>query len=210
MREKKTDPELPLLLPFQPGIVSNGEFVPPEPAQRHRRIAYLAMERGIEIARKRGIDRRRFLMGMGGLAVTLGAANLVACGSDGEEEQPGGRFDTPEDGEEEAVCELLEGEEFVFDVQTHHVNIEKAAGRGLAGLFMATNPGCGTEDELECFSRYGYTKDIFLESDTTVAVLSDTPAPTDDVDPLTFDEMRRSRRRRRRLPGPRSPRRSNP
>ena len=37
MRAKKTDPELPLLLPFQPGIVSNGEFVPPEPTLTHRR-----------------------------------------------------------------------------------------------------------------------------------------------------------------------------
>ncbi len=32
MRAKKTDPELPVLLPFEPGIVSNGEFVPPEPS----------------------------------------------------------------------------------------------------------------------------------------------------------------------------------
>ncbi len=41
MREKKTDPELPVLLPFQPGIVSNGEFVPPEPTEAHRRIRFV-------------------------------------------------------------------------------------------------------------------------------------------------------------------------
>ena len=64
MRAKKADPELPLLLPFQPGIVSNGEFVPPEPTRAHRRMAALALERGTEIARSRRIDRRRFLMGM--------------------------------------------------------------------------------------------------------------------------------------------------
>ena len=84
MREKKTDPELPVLLPFRPGVVSNGEFVPNDPTPADRRIAHIAMERGTEIARRRGIDRRRFLMGMGGLAVTLGAVNLVACGDDGD------------------------------------------------------------------------------------------------------------------------------
>ena len=82
MRAKKTDPELPLLLPFQPGIVSNGEFVPPEPTLAHRRMAALALERGPEIARSRSIDRRRFLMGMGGVAVPLGAVNRCARGGD--------------------------------------------------------------------------------------------------------------------------------
>ena len=191
MREKKTDPELPVLLPFQPGVVSNGEFVPNDPTPAHRRIAHLAMERGTEIARRRGIDRRRFLMSMGGLAVTLGAVNLVACGDDGE--PPGGTFDVPDDGDDEAVCELLEGDEFIFDIQTHHVNLSRPPGRGLAQAFRRLNPDCGPDGDLECFSRYGYLKDIFLESDTTVAVLSDTPSPADTADPLTFDEMRRSR-----------------
>jgi hypothetical protein len=88
---------------------------------------------------------------------------------------------------------MLESDEFIFDIQTHHVNIDRPAGVGLANIFMAVNPGCGTTDELECFSRYGYIKDIFLESDTTVAVLSDTPSPDDSTDPLSFEEMRRSR-----------------
>jgi hypothetical protein len=190
MRARKTDPQLPLLLPFQPGIVSNGEFLPPEPRLRHRRMAALALERAESIARRRGIDRRRFLMSMGGLAVTLAAVNLVACEEEGE---PGGRFDTPEDADPEAVCAYLDGREFIFDIQTHHVNLERSPGRALAALFDTLNPSCSVEDELECFSRYGYIKDIFLESDTTVGVLSDTPSPSDTNDPLTFDEMRRTR-----------------
>ncbi|MEX0786617.1 MAG: amidohydrolase family protein [Dehalococcoidia bacterium] len=190
MRPNKTDPELPVLLPFQPGIVSNGEFVPPEPTLNHRRIAALAYERGTEIARRKRVDRRRFLMGMGGLAVTLGAVNLVACG-DGDE--PGGSFELPDPTDDDAVCELLEGQEFIFDIQTHHVNLDRQPGRALASLFDAVNPSCSQEDQLECFSRYGYIKDIFLESETTVGVLSDTPSVMDTNDPLTFEEMRRTR-----------------
>jgi len=192
MRSKKTDPELPILLPFRPGIVSNGEFVPPPPTLAHRRMAHSALETATEIARKRGIDRRRFLMSMGGLAVTLGAVNLFGC----DDEQPGTGYDVPSptDVDEATACEFLDGQEFIFDIQTHHINAETPAGRGLyEGFVTNLNPNCDTADEIECASRYGYVRDIFVNSDTTVAVLSDTPSPSDESDPLTFDEMQRSR-----------------
>jgi len=195
MREKKTDPELPVLLPFRPGIVSNGEFLPPEPNRRHRRAAQIALERAEAIARSRGVDRRRFLLGMGGLAVTLGALNLAACGDDGDE-QPGGRFEVPTDADPDAVCAMLEGDEFIFDIQTHHVTAEgpwRENNAGMEAFIRQIHPGCDEADIVECASRYHYLQDIFLESDTTVAVLSDTPTPSDNSDPLTFEEMRRTR-----------------
>lgn len=191
---KKTDPELPIRLPFAPGPASNGEYVPPQRSRAHERMAALALERAEEIARKRRIDRRRFLAGMGGIAVTLGAINLVACGDNGNGKQrarPGGTFAVPTDGDPDA-CKLLEGQEFIFDVQTHHVNPDRPAGRTLAGFFQSVHPGCGVEDSAQCFNRYQYLKDIFLDSDVTMGVLSDTPAPTDDADPLTFEEMRQT------------------
>jgi len=186
MRAKKTDRELPLLLPFQPGPASNGEFVPRDPSLAHRRMAALAMERAEDTARRQGIDRRRFLLGLGGLAVTLGAINAVACGGG---KKPGGAYVTPADGSPEAACELLTGDEFIFDIQTHHVNPGTPPGAGLANVFQSVNPDCDAGAP-ECFGRYYYIKDIFLDSDTTVAVLSDTPSPSDSSDPLTFDEMR--------------------
>lgn len=194
MRSKKTDPELPVLLPFRPGPASNGEFVPRERSWRHLATEALALERAEELARRMRVDRRRFLMGLGGLAVTLGAVNLLACRSDDGKEtaRPGGTFEVPTDASPEACAELL-GDEFIFDIQTHHVNIDRPAGRGLATVLQAIHPNCGTEDRTECFSRFFYLHDIFLESETTVAVLSDTPAPTDNEDPLTFEEMRRTR-----------------
>lgn len=191
MRRKKTDPELPFLLPFVPGPASNGEYVPLDPASRHLRMAALALERAEEIARRRRIDRRRFLLGMGGLAVTLGAINAVACSEEGK---PGGTYEVP-DATDEAACKLLEGEEFIFDIQTHHITPAgpwRQTNPGMGAFLQAIHPGCGEDDKVECASRYYYLKDIFLDSDTTVAVLSDTPAPTDNSDPLTFDESRRT------------------
>ncbi len=186
MRSTKTDPELPIALPFQPGPASNGEFVPRDPSPAHRQMAALALERAEVIAHKQGIDRRRFLLGLGGMAVTLGAINAVACGGG---KKPGGVYVTPADGSPEAACEMLAGQEFIFDIQTHHVNPGTPPGAGLAGLFQSVNPDCDAGAP-ECFGRYYYIKDVFLDSDTTVAVLSDTPSPSDGQDPLTFDEMR--------------------
>jgi hypothetical protein len=66
MRAKKTDPELPILLPFTPGQASNGEFVPKERTATHRRAEALAHEMAARIAKMRGLDRRRFLQSVGG------------------------------------------------------------------------------------------------------------------------------------------------
>lgn len=195
MRRKKTDPELPSLLPFVPGPASNGEYIPRERSPAHQLMAYLAFERAEEIARKRRIDRRRFLAGMGGIAVTLAAVNAVACGDNGTGKptsRPGGTYRVPTDAEPEAVCKLLEGDEFIFDVQTHHVNPNRPAGAQLASVFSAVHPGCDLENDVQCFGRYQYLKDIFLDSDTTMAVLSDTPSPNDNTDPLSFEEMRQT------------------
>ncbi len=196
MRRKKTDPELPILLPFQPGPASNGEFVPLDPTPAHLKIAALAFERAEEIAHRRRIDRRRFLAGLGGLAVTLGAVNLVGCRGDGEKEtRPGGTYAVPTDAEPEAVCELLEGNEFIFDIQTHHVTPDgpwRETNPGMASFLETVHPDCGEADRVECVSRYHYLKDIFLDSDTTMGVLSDTPTSSDNADPLTFEESRRT------------------
>jgi predicted TIM-barrel fold metal-dependent hydrolase len=200
MREKKTDPELPHLLPFDPGQASNGEFVPRARTTTHRAATALARETAERIARQQGVDRRRFLMSTAGIAVTLGAINLVGCDDDDKRDLPpgvpsGGVYAVPQDADPDA-CRALEGDEFIFDVQTHHVDPKggwvslSPAG---ARFFRMLRPNCSEAERLDCLSRYYYAHDIFLESDTTLAVLSDTPAPDERYDPLNFGEMRRTR-----------------
>ena len=204
MREKKTDPEFPLLLPFTPGQASNGEFVPRARTREHLEAEALALEMAEQIAWKRGIDRRRFLQGAGGIAVTLAAINLVGCDGGDKKSLPpgvtaGGAYDVPTDADPDAVCEKLAGDEFIFDVQTHHVDPkgpwvkESPATAQFFARFLGGDPSCAEADKLDCLSRFYYTHDIFLESDTTMAVLSDTPSSVDTQDPLNFDEMKRTR-----------------
>jgi predicted TIM-barrel fold metal-dependent hydrolase len=200
MREKKTDPELPTLLPFTPGQASNGEFVPRAPTRQHLAAGALALEMGEQIAHAQGVDRRRFLMGMGGIAVTLTAINLVGCDSKDKKTLPpgvtaGATYEVPPDGDPSACAELT-GDEFIFDVQTHHVDPQGPwvnESPATANFFRAFRPDCTEADKLDCLSRYYYAHDIFLESDTSIAVLSDTPSSSDTSDPLNFDDMKRTR-----------------
>ncbi|HZP57462.1 MAG TPA: amidohydrolase family protein [Dehalococcoidia bacterium] len=200
MRRKKTDPELPPLLPFEPGQASNGEFVPKERTRAHQHAAALAHEMAAEIARRRGLDRRRFLQGMGGIAVTLAAINLAGCDDEDTKDLPpgvtsGATYAVPTDADPDA-CRKLEGDEFIFDVQTHHVDPEGPwvnESPATANFFRAFRPDCAEADRLDCLSRYYYAHDIFLESDTSLAVLSDTPSLDERQDPLNFREMKRTR-----------------
>lgn len=204
MRRRKTDNELPILLPFVPGQASNGEFVPKARTRKHLEAEALAHEMAEDIARRRGIDRRRFLQGAGGLAVTLAAINIAGCDDEDRRNLPegvdaGATFDVPTDADPDEVCAKLEGDEFIFDVQTHHVDPEgpwvreSPATAQFFRQFLGGDPSCMEADKLDCLSRFYFAHDIFLESDTTMAVLSDTPSSVDNQDPLNFDEMKRTR-----------------
>jgi predicted TIM-barrel fold metal-dependent hydrolase len=193
--------EPPLELPFTPGQASNGEFVPRARTRTHRAAAALAHELADQIAHKQSIDRRRFLMSAGGLAATLAAINLVGCAPEDRDGLPrdvpsGGTYAVPTDADPDAVRAMLDGDEFIFDVQTHHVDPRGAwvhADPPGARVFRALRSGCPEADPTDCLGRYYYAHDIFLESDTSMAVLSVTPAASDQENPLPADALRRTR-----------------
>jgi hypothetical protein len=78
---------------------------------------------------------------------------------------------------------------FIFDIQTHRVARANATYRTF--LSILPQGQCGKTLE-ECFSADEYTQKFFLESDTTVTVLSGIPA-TDGNNPLTNDEIAETR-----------------
>ncbi len=176
---KKTDPELPLKppIPFLENY-SNGEFFY-EQTPRDRLITKLILERADEKSRKLGIDRRQFLASTMGMVTSLGVINTVSgCSSDGG-------FNAPDAGTMDCdqSRELVSGGDyFIFDMQTHHVDpsgeyIERnpLIARGLPGIFPGgdCDEGMNTND---CLDYDNYIDLIFLESDTTMAILSGFPA----------------------------------
>ncbi|MFT3921780.1 MAG: amidohydrolase family protein [Myxococcales bacterium] len=110
----------------------------------------------------------------------------------------GGYFEVPDDPTDpEVVCEVMldASKEFIFDIQTHHVNRANSLyNTFLTGLDEYTQY-CGPRltSAVDCFDRSEYIRLMFLESDTTVAVLSGLPAVDDPNNPITNAEIAESR-----------------
>lgn len=204
------EPDRPPPLPFRPGPVSNGEFVPPPPSARDREVARRIVAGADAAARRTGLDRRRFLQGASGMALTLGVLNAAACGGEDETSPPratgsapqttaprrttttAGRYEVPEPEDVPACEAALAGDEFIFDVHTHHVMPDRPWRQNaprIADMVLGLVPaGCAEADPYQCLDRAAYLHDMFLASDTTMALLSDVPNSGPDDAPIPFDD----------------------
>src|SRR5205807_2734372 len=87
-------------------------------------------------------------------------------------------------------------EQFIFDVQTHHVDVSHKwydstpDGQAVLRFFRMLRPSSkSTEDNLEQLNRAHYVKEVFLDSDTVMAVISGVPSREWDKNPLPPDQM---------------------
>jgi predicted TIM-barrel fold metal-dependent hydrolase len=172
---KKSDPDLPIEspIPFRTG--SNGEFAPPPPTARDRLADQMFHRLAKENAKRLGISRRRFVSSAMGTATALVVINQVYGCEDGTR-----RFDVDASMMQDAgACEALTGDEFIFDVQTHHVNPSGSWREGGAfdgALSGFPQAGCGEADFVDCFDADHYIRELFVNSDTAIAALSQVPA----------------------------------
>ena len=171
-----------LRLPIKLDSTSNGEFVPVPLLPAHHRARRLALDAATTHARQLGQSRRDFLVSLCGAATSLLAMNLASCDAG----KRGGRFDLPKEAalEPDAAASVLAGDDFIFDVQGHFVNPTGAWTRDVPkgarplgfvnteGCAAATAPGLGY---LQCVGADEFIKDVFLDSDTDLTVLSFVP-----------------------------------
>lgn len=170
-RRGKAARELPAEPPLPLGNRSNGEYFH-EQTPHERRIRALIMQRADAVSPRHGLDRREFLATSMGMATSLWAIN--ACKPAGGSNPPGNGYHTPPPD-----CEPLASPEFIFDVQTHHVDSEgrwKETNPGYAGLLKSLPQAACGPDPFECYSASQYVDLVFQDSDTAVAVLSGIPA----------------------------------
>ena len=183
--------------PLPAGPVSNGEFVPAAASARDRAVNDLVRASVDDATGRLGVDRRHFLQGAGAVAASLAAFELAGCSSPashpGAAPHPrGGRYHAPPPVEAAACAQALTGSEFVFDVHTHHVIpggpwVQDAPET--ASLVLSMLPaGCTDTTQLDCVDRATYLHDLFLASDTTVAVLTDVPNSGPSNAPIPFPE----------------------
>lgn len=158
-------------LPIKLDSTSNGEFAPVPLGAANRAANRLAHESTLIFSRRLSIGRRKFLTSACGAASTLLAFNAANAAAG----RTGGFFDVAKEAAlDEPLARVQVGpakDEFVFDVQGHFIDTPKG-NRMSAEVFV---------------------KDVFMDSDTDVMVLSFVPS-TRDAEPVTIeaaDAMRR-------------------
>ncbi len=187
------------LLPVRIDTTSNGEFEP-KPLESHSLAANeLAQQWAGENARRTGTSRRAFMISLAGAASTLLAFNHMNALAG----KTGGSFELPREAalEEAAAAETLGGKEFIFDIQGHYVNPEGDWVRKLppGRRPLQFNNPCIVDapkdslDYLQCLRADEFIKDVFLDSDTDMMVLSFVPSSR-DAEPLTIEEADQTRR----------------
>src|SRR6058998_3439151 len=107
--------EAPLPIPTQ--IASNEEFIPPPQSLEQRKVEALTLDLAEKPAKAQGLSRRQFLRTGSGMAAGLLALNEVF----------GNCFavEPAEVADPAAFEEKWPKDQFIFDVQTHHVDVSR-------------------------------------------------------------------------------------
>ena len=209
-QRKKSLPELPIKTPIALSDCSNGEFyVEQTPLQR--RIHDEILRRADDKARRAGMDRRAFLASTMGMATSLSVLNLASgCGDDngltrdarGEPTGHDGGFVVSDDATLNAQCadEVLAGDELIVDAHTHLIEDEATwRDRHPMGRYepdelaqQLTFYDCAPlmlERPGDCLDPKQYLDQVFLNSDTSVAVLTGYPSELCDDGTLCTNYM---------------------
>ncbi len=196
-------------LPIKLDTTTNGEFCPVPLDPVHREANHRAFEAAGANARRLGLGRRGFLVSACGAATTLLAMNTAYA----RQGRTGGFFDVPTEAglDLQLARATVDGNEFIFDVQGHFVN---PTGAWIRRLPESATPlrqmpktnacvagqGTGRLDYLKCLDGDEFVKDVFMDSDTDLMVLSFVPSSREG-EPLTMQEAEATARIVERLEG---------
>jgi hypothetical protein len=176
--------------PVPTQIVSNGEFMPPPQTERQRELEQRIRDLADLHGGKLGMSRRRFLASSCGMAAAFVAMNSVH----------GSFFDVDpaEASDPEAAAERggKLAHQFVFDDQVHFVrdDCKNEALLGVGEFGKNWNPGLGTAPiTMQRYKFENFLKEVFLDSETKVALLSGAPFDNPDFWLLTNDQMAETR-----------------
>lgn len=161
--------------PVPTQIVSSDEFEPVPQSPRQKQVEARLTDMSERIAARLGTSRRRFFQTAAGMAASFVAINQVF----------GHIFDateaeaaTPELANERAAA--LSGQ-MVIDGHTHFLRDDTrltgfVAGREAVGQFGWNKALAAKEQTLDDLKYANYIKEIYMDSDTKVALLSNSPS----------------------------------
>ncbi|MEA2350217.1 MAG: uncharacterized protein QOG41_2475 [Thermoleophilaceae bacterium] len=211
-------PDMPEDLPVDVLPASNEEYFPPPPSPEQIGMMRLADEETERWRRRFNMSRAEFVRTTAAMAIGFWAIDAIRPGLFGNYDALAHNTKTTR------ACDLewagrkgletlnnLPGE-FIFDVQSHHVDPDgmwrvnnPALELFFAGVWPQASPatggkpsigpggyvrggGAGEVDPIQNLSRYHYLKELFLDSATTATVLSVVPSSPDTKNPLPIAE----------------------
>ena len=166
---------LKLHTPIPTQIVSSDEFYPDPQNEKQKEVESRLLAMADELGGKQGLDRRRFFQTAAGMAASFVAMNEVY----------GPIFDvskaeaaTPAMAQERAASLK---DQFIMDMHTHFlrddtrnmnfVNMRTAVGKAGWNKSLADK-----EQTIEDLKYANYLKEMFLDSDTKIALISSAPS----------------------------------
>ena len=165
--------------------VSNGEFMPNPQSRKQREFEARLKDIGERLGKRHGVSRRQFLKSVSGMAAAFIAMNKVY-----------GRF-FEVDAAEAAIPEMATdrakklSHQFIFDDHTHFLRPDAPVDsplRRFVNLRNNTakagwNPDLAKEPQtFEHLQFNNYVKEMFLDSDTKVVMLSGAPSSSMSYD----------------------------
>jgi predicted TIM-barrel fold metal-dependent hydrolase len=165
--------------PMPTQVVSNEEFIPRPQSKKQAQVERVIGEMAEEKSKKLGMDRRAFMSSSMGLATCFLAANKVY----------GNYWDVDEEETlDKAAYEEKwpKSEYFIIDVQTHFADLPNLPG-GMAmlpfrNMEWVRNMGIKLENKPDSYSFQNFVKEIFMDSETSMCVISGVPGREIDKD----------------------------
>jgi uncharacterized protein len=163
--------------PVPTEIVSSEEYFPPPQSARQKEVEARVKDMGNAMAKRLGLSRRRFFQTASGMATSFLALNQVFgplfAVSEAEARTP------------ELAQARADGlkDQFIMDMHTHFLRDDTrlenfVRGRQAVGK-MGWNPelvGKESEQNLSDLKFDNYFKEVFLDSDTKVGLLTNSPS----------------------------------
>lgn len=174
--------------------VSSDEFYPAPQNERQREVEARLLGMADDLGKKRGLDRRRFFQTASGMAAAFVAMNEVY----------GGLFDvskaeaaTPDQAQ--ARADGLK-DQFIMDMHTHFLRDDTrlmgfVAMRESVGRSGWNKQLSGKEQTIADLKFENYKKEMFLDSDTKIALISSAPSEITQDWFLTNQQMADARAR---------------
>jgi predicted TIM-barrel fold metal-dependent hydrolase len=183
---------LPYETPIPTQVVSSDEYFPYPQTEKQRELQARLLDLADGLAKKQGLSRRRFFQTAAGMAASYVAMN----------ETFGNFFDvthaeaaTPAMADERA--DALK-DQFIMDMHTHFLRDDTriknfVAMRAAVGKAGWNKDLADKEQTIDDLKYDNYFKEVFLDSDTKIALISSAPSDIEQDWFLTNEQMSQAR-----------------